>query len=352
VALLNIDGTRNQVFVFGEVAVSYDSNVFAQQQAQGDYSTTASVGLELKRRAGIISVNARGVLDYVRYGRITGQNAWNPSFYFEFNKTTGRTTGALTVNAYRSSRADSAVNLRTTSWNFPLGLNLKYPISDRFYLTSQTGYLSRRFVDNNALSNYTDYSESVDLYYVYTSKLDLFGGYRVRVADTTAGRTQDQNLSLGVTGGILPKLNGLVRFGLQDRRQELTGEHFNQVSASTALTWNATRKVAVTAQVSRDFSTTATAVSVDSTSALLRGSYVFTRKFQVESSVGAGRNNFLGRSQPARRDEFFSWEAGGTYTFNEHLRVTASYNYLRNRSTLATSTFERNGYSLDIASRF
>ncbi|MFI5335849.1 MAG: hypothetical protein ACHQ5A_03645, partial [Opitutales bacterium] len=171
-ALLNIDGTRNQVFVFGEVVMNYDSNVFSQKNGTGDYSSTASVGFELKRRAGIISVNARVVFDYIRFARITGQNAWNPSVYLEFDKTTGRTTGAFTVNAYRSAQADSAVNLRTTSWNYPLGLSLKYPVNDHVYVTSQSGYLSQRFVNNTALSNYYDYSEGLDMFYVYTSKLD------------------------------------------------------------------------------------------------------------------------------------------------------------------------------------
>jgi len=290
-------------------------------------------------------------MDLTRFAKITGQNGLNPTFYVEFNKTTGRTTGALTINAYRSNRADSAVNLRTTSWNFPLGLNVKYPINDRFYVTSQTGYLSRRFVNNNALSNYLDYTEGVDLYYVYTSKLDLLGGYRVRSADTDAGKTLDQNFSLGATGGILAKLNGLIRLGYKVRDIYKTHDQYSQWSVNTALTWNATRKLAVTAQASRDFSTTATALSVDSLSGTLHATYVFTRKFQAETGIGGGRNLFLG-STPRRQDEFFSWDVGATFNYNEHFKANFAYNYLHNWSTLSTSTFVRNGYSLNLSSRF
>jgi len=44
-ALLNIDGKKNQVYVFGELALAYDSNVFAQSHGVGDYSSDLSVGM-------------------------------------------------------------------------------------------------------------------------------------------------------------------------------------------------------------------------------------------------------------------------------------------------------------------
>ncbi len=351
-ALLNIDGTRNQVFVFGEVNLGYDSNITAQHGGQGDFSTTASIGLELKRRAGIIAVSTRVVLDYVRYAKITGQNTWNPSVYVEFSKSTGRTTGTLTLDAYRTSQADSAVNIRTNSWSYPLGLNLKYPVSGQFYFTSNTGYLSQRYINNTALSNFHDVSEGVDMFYVYSSKLDLFGGYRYRLSLTDRSRTVDHNFSFGATGGILPKLNGTVRLGYQFRNQSATQEQFNQLSASLSLSWNATRKLTFSSQVSRDFSTTATAVSVDTLSGTVGGNYVFTRRFQVNAGIGGGQNTFLGKLNLPRQDEFFSCNLGASYSYNEHLRINLTYAFLHNRSTLTSSNFERNNYTLDFASRF
>ncbi|MBI2516437.1 MAG: outer membrane beta-barrel protein [Opitutae bacterium] len=120
----------------------------------------------------------------------------------------------------------------------------------------------------------------------------------------------------------------------------------------TALTWNLTRKIALTAQLARDFSTTATAVSVDTTSAALRTSYAFTRRFKFDGGIGYGRNRFLGSTQSSRSDDFYSLDAGASFFWNEHLQVNGSYNYLRNRSTLAFSNFQRHGYSIDISSRF
>ncbi len=353
-ALLNIDGSRNQVFVFGSATFGYSSNIFSESTGRGDYSVTAQAGLELKRRAGIIAVNATAKVDYQRFGSYTSENSLNPSFYIEFNKTTGRTTGALTINAFRESRSDSAVNVRTQSWNFPLGLNLKYPVNDKLYLTSNTSYLQRRYTDSTVLANLTDYSEGLDLFYVYTSKLDLVGGYRIRVSKTSFGDdTTDHWFNVGATGGLFAKLNGTLRLGYQIR--EVGGpaaENFAHLNALAALNWPVTRKLYLASQISRDFNTIATGASVDSTSAALRVTYALNRKLDFNGGVAWGRNTFLGRNLPAREDTFFSWDVGARYRFSGHLNVGASYTYFRNWSTLSFSDFDRHGYSLDISSRY
>ena len=352
-ALLNIDGARNQVFVFGNATFSYSSNIFSDSSGRGDYSVTAQAGIELKRRAGIIAVNSTFKVDYQAFGKYSDQNALNPSFYIEFNKTTGRTTGAFTINAFRESRSDSAVNLRTNSWNFPLGLNLKYPVNDKIYVTSDTSYLQRRYSQNTTLANLTDYSEGLDVFYVYTSKLDLVAGYRIRVSKTSVGGdTYDNWFNVGATGGLFAKLNGSLRLGYQIRSVSGTGESFSHVNAQASLNWPATRKLSFSGQISRDFNTIATGASVDSTTVALRALYAFSRKLEFNTGITYGRNIFLGRNVPHRRDDFFAWDVGAHYKFNEHLSVGATYNYFRNWSTFAFSDFDRQGFSFDLASRF
>lgn len=353
-ALINLDGQRNQLFVFGSVAFGYDSNIFSDQNARGDYTVTGAVGAEIKRRAGIIAVNATGTLNYVAYGSYSDENSFNPNFSLEFNKSTGRTTGALTISAYRESRSDSAVNLRTNSWNFPVGLSLKYPVNDRYYLTSQTTYLRRRYVDTTALANYTDYSQALDVFYVYTSKLDLLGGYRIRVSKTSIGdNTYDHWFNVGASGGLFAKLNGTVRLGYQFRNiSGGTSDNYSHLNALAAITWPVTRKINLNGSLSRDFSTIATGASVDSTSASLRATYSFTRKIEFNGGLAFGVNRFLGTPPPERRDTFFSYDVGAHYRMNEHLQVGASYTYFRNWSTFALSDFDRHGFSLDVSSRY
>lgn len=356
-ALLNIDGTRNQLFIFGGVTFGYSNNIFAESSGRGDTSFTAEVGADLKRRAGLIAVNATAKIDFVRYSKYTDENSIDPNFSIEFNKAEGRTTGAFTVHAYRESRADSSVNLRTSSWNFPLGLNVKYPINDKFYVTSATGYLRRTYSnDSFALVNYTDYSEAVDFYYTYTSKLDLLAGYRLRVSRTSAdGKANDHWFNIGATGGLFSKLSGTVRFGYQFRN--VTGvstpsDRFDHFNASASINWPFTRKLNLGFSLSRDFNTIATGASVDSTSLAARAEYAYSRKLSFNGGLGVGRNEFLGTGAADRRDTFFTWDIGGGYHVNEHLQIGASYTYFHNWSTLSFSDFESHGFSIDISGRY
>ena len=352
-ALLNFEDTHTQVFVFGNVSFGYNSNIFSDSTQRGDSSLTAVAGMDLSRQAGLIAVNATGKVSYQRFNTYTGEDALDPNFSIEFVKSTGRATGSFSASAYRESRSDSAVNLRTNSWNIPLDLKIRYPVSERFYATSDTGYLRRTYADDNPeLHNYHDYDEALDLFYIYTSKLDLVAGYRIRFSQATGGPdTYDHWFNVGATGALLAKLNGTVRFGYEIRDID-NGQSYDHFNVLAALSWTVTRKLTLTSQISRDFNTIATGASVDSTVVALRANYSLTRKWEVEGGVAYGRNLFLGGGTDSRRDEFFSADIGVHYKLNEHFRLAVSYTYLQNWSTLSISDFNRNGFSVDLSSRF
>ncbi len=352
-ALLNVDGTRNQFFTFGRVTYAYNSNLFAEATGRGDYSITASAGLELKRRAGLIGVNAMGKIDYEHFGKYANENALKPNFYLELNKASGRTTGALTLSAFRETLSDSAVNLRTSAWNFPVELKLKYPINDKFYATSDTAYLQRRYTDTTILRNLTTYSEGLDLFYVYTSKLDLLAGYRVRLAQTTQGLdATDHWFNVGASGGLFAKLNGTVRLGYQLRQAEGGRENFAHINALAALGWPVTRKLRLAGQLSRDFNTIATGASVDISSVGVRAIYAYSRKLEFDTGIAYGRNAFLGATQAQREDTFLSADLGARFKLNEYVSLAASYTYLHNWSSLNFADFVRQGVSFDLSIRF
>lgn len=354
-ALINIDGTRNQVFVFGGVTVGYNSNIFAESGGDGDSNLTAHVGMEWKRRAGLIAVDSTLRFDYVAYRRYTDENSLNPHLTVTFSKDTGRTTGALQVNAYRETRSDNAVNLRTDSWNFPVSLSLKYPVNEKLNLSSTTGYLRRTYNESNlGLVDYRDFTQSLDLFYIYTSKLDLIGGYRLRLAKTAAnGRSTDHWFNVGATGSLFSKMTGTVRVGYQLRRERQPAhETYGQLNALASVDWAFTRKITLSMQVSRDFDTIATGSSIDATSVTLQGVYTYSSKLDFSASATAGRNKFLTTTAPARKDAFFTWTVGAGYKPSQHLSLGASYHYMRNWSTLSLGDYENHGFSIDISSRY
>ncbi len=353
-ALLNIDGTRNQLFLFGGATLGYNSNIFAQNGGDGDSTMSINAGAELKRKAGIIGVDAIAKVDILRYGTYSDLNAVNPSLSLALTKSTGRTTWDFSLQVYRETRSDSAVNLHTTSWNLPVALNLRYPINEKFYLTSGTTYLRREYEDNAALVNYADVSEALDFYYTYTSKLDLLAGYRLRVSrDTIYGRAVDHWFSVGATGGLFAKLSGTVRAGYQLRTLE-TGspDHYDHFNFAASLTWPVLRKLTVALAANRDFGTIATGESVDSSSLSLRAVYNYNRKLEISSGVAVGLNDFLGDTQHGRRDTFFSWDIAAQYKLNEHFQLGVSYTYFQNWSTLALGDYDSQGVSLNLSGRY
>lgn len=353
-ALMNFDGTRNQVFVFGGVTFAYNSNIFATADGESDSNVSVQVGAELKRKAGLIGVDCVAKVDFVRFGEYTDQDSVNPNFVVMFSKGTGRTTGSLSVSLYRESRSDSAVNLRTQSWNLPVALNVRYPINEKFYTTSGTEYLQRKYEENDALVDYADISEALDLYYTYSSKLDLLAGYRFRLSEASVyGRATDHWFNVGATGGLLAKLTGTVRIGYQIRNLEHGSpdsyDHFNFLAA---LNWPVLRKLALSLSANRDFGTTATGDSVDSSSLSLHATYTYNRKLQFLGSVSTGINDFLGDSLDNRRDTFFTWDAGFSYRMNEHFQFGATYTYFRNWSSLSLGDYENHGVSVNVTSRY
>jgi hypothetical protein len=353
-ALVSINDGKNRLDLVANANLSWDSNVFANRTSGGDYLFTAGLGLEFKRRAGLIALNGSVGIDATRFVDNSDQNAINPRFRAEFSKQTGRTTGALTLGAARQSRADSADNLRSESWLYDAGLNFKYPVIERYTISGSVGYSSLDYLNNSALVDLKTYSASVDLFYVYTSERDLFAGYRYRHGETSASTSYDDHaFTVGVSGKILPKIGGSVRVGYQFRqpRGSIEGD-YQALTASTAVTWNVSKRINFSGQVAKDFSTTATNINMDALSFNLDGQYAMNAKLSFFSGVGYGINRFLGVPGADRRDTYFSWNAGVGYTMSERLKIALTYAYFQNWSTLDYSDFERNSVNLNLSSRF
>ncbi len=355
-ALIKFANAQGDLFVTGAAGVTYDSNLFATSAEQDDTSYNASVELEYKRKAGLIGVNGNLGWYFGFYDRFESEDYADPRGRVELTKDSGRTTGSLLLGAARQSRTEAALNLRTTSWDYDASLNVKYPVIERYTITGLLAYNRRDFTENTTLVDLNTYTASADLFYVYRSDRDLLGGYRYRVTDTSSNtRNYDHAFTLGVSGRILPKLNGTVRGGFQSRRSERSfgaTQHFDAVTASASATWIASRRWNVIASASRDFSTLATDVSVESTSLGLDTSYALTAKASLLGGVGLGWLKHLGLPTERRDDTYFTYNAGASYTFSDRLKVSLTYFYYQNWSSRSFSDYDRHSLSLNLTSRW
>lgn len=357
-ALIKFNDGHDELFVTGTVGLGYDSNLFATAGSVGDTTTTATVDLDYQRKAGMLGVNGNLGWKFGWFADNISEDYVDPHARAEITKGGGRTTGSLTMGVDRQSRAEYALNLRTVSWNYDAGLNVKYPVIERYSITGQLGYNYQDYIDQSAdLFDIRDYTAGADLFYVYTSERDLLGGYRLRITDTTNNtRSYDHAFTVGTTGKLLPKLNGTVRLGYQFRQTDRNNygetEKFNAFTGSASATWTVTRRFNVTGLASSDFSTLATDVNVQTTALMLDATFAATAKFAIFGGIGGGHLRYLGAASDGRQDTYFTVSAGVSYTMNDHLKVTLSGMYYKNWSKYDQADYVRRTISLIVSSRW
>ncbi|MDD2763435.1 MAG: outer membrane beta-barrel protein [Opitutaceae bacterium] len=355
-ALLELNDGHDKVTVSAEYGITYDSNLFVQAGGGGDYNQSLALGINYTRRAGLIGVNASVSVSTARFTKFTGENFTNPAFNLGLTKAQGRLTGSVGITAQRESRSDVAANLRADSWNFGSTLTLRYPINERYYFTSGSEFSLQDYVQQGPLFNLSSYSEAIDVFYVYTSKLDLLGGYRIRLGDAAGGsHTQDHALTFGATGGILPKLNGSVRVGYQWRNESSnTGGRYDSLTSSLSLAWPVTKRVTFNYAVSKDFTTAATDVSVDVTAFSLSTSLkpALRLKLVLDAGIGYSISDYLGIRGDGRQDKAVSLNASVSFPFTAIISTSLSYVYTDNHSNIAFSNFARHTATFSLSARY
>ena len=360
-ALVTLNDGTDKIFVTGSVGVSRDSNIFSSRGGGSDFVYSGGVGVEYTRKAGWIGVNAGVGLDISRFDKFSGENFQNPRFSAEFNKQTGRTTGALNLSAARQSRADAALNSRNTSWNYGAGLNVKYPVIERYTLSGGLGYNQINYVDNPAFVDLSSYSANLNLFYILSNERDLFAGYRYRFSETSKNtKDTDHGINAGISGRILPRVNGSVSLGYQIRKpsDDLRTSSYRSWTSAAAVSYAFNKKTTLSGQVGKDFSNTALDTTIDSLTAGLELQYAHNAKLTMSASVGYGQNQFLGQNglifgtNIGREDTSFDWGARIGYTFSQHLSLSLAYSYTQNWSNSTAGDYERSSWSAGASSRW
>jgi Putative beta-barrel porin 2 len=364
-ALISIDDGRQKIFVSLGASVTEDSNVFMNNEDRHDLVFGTSVNAKYVRRAGWIGVNAAVSLDSSRFSRLREQDFDNPSFRLELLKQGGRTTGSFNLSASRESRADAEVNTRSTYWNIPLGLNVRYPLAGAYTLSTAFGYSERNYLDEATFASLRTYSMSADALRITSSVREIFAGYRYRFSETSRNSSSvDHALSVGLNGKLIRGLNGSLRAGLQTRGS--TGrapgnDRFTSWFASGTTSYDVSRKLSLSGSITKDFSTTATDDVVDSLNVSLSARYAATAKLGMELSSSLGTSDYVGQAAAnlpsgaapsSRSDRFVSANLSVSYSFNEHLQSSATYSQFWNTSSFELADFARSTWSANISSRW
>ena len=354
--LIDWNEGRDKLTVHADYGIAYDSNILASAGSPGDTTQSLELGANYARKAGQYGFSASVSITAERFQKHSNYNFNNPALSAELTKNDGRLTGSLKAGAQRESESDDAANIRATSWRYNANLDLKYPINDRYYVTSTSDVNTRTYVPNTPLYNLASYGEGVDLYYVYTSKLDLLGGYRIRYGDAPGGsHTWDEAYTIGGTGAILPKLSGTIRLGYQSRYESTSlGGNYHDLTGDFTLAWPINKRIVCNFQTSKDFTTTATDDSVDTTAFDLSATIKPNTKIKVAvtGEVGYNINRFLGIKGDGRLDRTLSYLLKMSVPIKTHLAASVSCGYLTNVSNAAIAKYDRITASMDLSAHF
>ncbi len=355
-ALFTLDQGKDLIFVNGSYSIGYDSNVFTRAASKSSFTQSVAASVDYTRQAGLIGVTANIGVTSGQFESVRGQNFTNPSLSVSLRKRYGRTTGTLLVSAQRESQPDPDVGARTQSWSYAAGLDARYPVNDRYYLTNSFHGSLRDYTDTAVYSNLTTYSEAVAINYIYTSKLDLNGAYTLGISDTSRStKAYDHSFTVGASGSILPKLSGTINVGLERRISQSPqggSEGFNSFNSGTSLRWMLSRRVTFSGDLTDGFSTTATDVSVNRASAGLHSTVSLSNKYNCGAGIAYTISDFLGKAGAGRRDDMLQFDASIGLAITTHLRTTLAYLYMLNYSNLAAAEFDRQSVTLSISGTY
>lgn len=356
-ALIRLDNDRNHVDVTGSFTTGFSSNIGASASGASDNYYSADVGAQYLRRAGLIVMDASVGLSATSYAKNSGENFRDPSFKVNFKKQSGRTTGGLKLSAARESRADTAANIRNSSWSYDASLDARYPmLNGRYAFMGAVGASFRDFADNNTLADQKSVNASLDFYYILDER-SLLAGYRFRQEYTSLSTgSRDHSITAGISGPLLFRLNGTLRAGYQVRMPYglTTGRGtYTGWTANGSSTWEVTKRLDFSGQLSRDLSTTSTNISVDTLGGTIQGQYRFNIQTAFSASTGATRTRFLDSSAGNRLDTAWNWEVTAHRSiFKEHINLSLSYAFFRNWSSSSFSSFDRKSLTFTASAKY
>jgi hypothetical protein len=234
-------------------------------------------------------------------------------------------------------------------------------VISRYTISGSFDYNRVDYQDEPTFTDLSTYTGNLYLYYILNEQRDLFANFRTRFSDEATGETDiDDALSAGVSGRVIGPFNGSIQLGFGTRiaRGGPDRGTYDDFTATGTTTWNINRRMTLSGNLTRDFSTIATGQSVQITSAGLTYQDSLTSKASTTLNGDVGENQFLGDEGlvgpegQQRVDYFYSLGAAYFYTVNQHLKISINYTYYRSYSNLAYAEFPRHQVNLTLSSHW
>ena len=348
---------------------SYDSNIYlTKHNAKGSSINKTSLGFELVQKVGArLDLKGGYSMDILSYAVNTSTN--NAVHHNAFISAMARLPKDMTVSVddkYKQTtdqatsetteRAERIENVAAVNFAAPLrgqfGFNIVVQNTYNNYLNSSLAGLDRA---ENLMG--------FDVSYKLQPKTKVFAAYRYGALNYENSITNDatyNNMDLGITGDIAPKITGTVTAGMQARNYKNdSGTADNDITTmgySAQAIWKAMERTDVTIYAKRANIESTYGTSRFYTSSMLNvGATRMINKVKVGLGLGYEGVQYPEKTtltSPKRLDENTSVSLTAMYNIQKWLSADAGFTYKNRNSNEKANEYNDKVFSVGIKAMF
>ena len=189
------------------------------------------------------------------------------------------------------------------------------------------------------LMDRSSFSLPADLYFKFSPKVALGGGYRFRQTDLENGLSFDDHFfNVGLQGRISPKLRGDFKVGFQNRELDGRPVEDSNLTILSNLSWTATSKATLRASYEKDLATGRNGSTIVEEGASVAVNYALTPVIVGNLDLRYASADYLDGT--GREDEYLNAALSLSYSPSDFVRFSAGYIYQYNDSSLSGFSFE------------
>ncbi|HAU89970.1 MAG TPA: hypothetical protein DCW72_07035 [Elusimicrobia bacterium] len=351
---------------------SYDSNIYlTKDEAKSALINRSVIGVNLVENLGS-RYDLKGgynmeLLGYSRETEINNAAHHNADLGFKGNMPKGITVTVDDKWKQTTDQATSQTVERALRVENTMGFNLNAPIRGKFGFSLVAQHVYNNYLDTTygALDR-EETQVGANLEYKWQPKTKFFLAYRHGILNYQTGYTNDatfDNVEVGATGQIAPKVQGTVTAGAQMRKYDDNlndaKEDANTAQYSAQAIWKPVEKTDVTLFAKRGnvetnygdarfYTSTLTDLSVSR----------MVRKFKVTLGLSyedvrySDKNNTLSATELKRNDENASARLLVDYNIQKWLVANFGYSYKDRSSNFDQFEYKDNVVSLGLKAMF
>ena len=355
-------GPNSGLFFNGSVALEYQSNIFLDDpelsgsSGEDEFAYIFSPGVELNFGDGTADNNVVIIVreDFKTYNEKSALDTENLFFLLSLTYTRAPVNIEASANFFELVQNTADVNrlgALTESEMTLVNFRGEYEFSAKTSVEGKFGYFRTHYITAGPIDN-TVLEFPVNIYYAYSSKLDVSFGFRYRHTDIpNRPSNEDTFVNIGLRGELTPKLDATIQIGVIHRELgNIALKDDTSPGINSTFTWFPTELTTVDASIKFDYSTGGTAATLKNTGATVAVLHSFTPL--IIGNAVLSYNNAEYRDGLGRVDDSYNAALSIIYSPNDYMTFMASYSYMKNESNTIGGNFDNSALRITASLRY